>query len=103
MSEPELEELKQGYNHFEEIARLINPQIARTGLNTIPNIVNGTNVFTTLQQELGLYKPQNLPFRVGGINERRKSILAAVRKVSPEWLNDYFTPDEKPRRPKLLR
>ena len=103
LSEPELEELKQGYNHFEEIARLINPQIARTGLNTIPNIVNGTNVFTTLQQELGLYKPQNLPFRVGGINERRKSILAAVRKVSPEWLNDYFTPDEKTKKTKTLK
>ena len=94
-SEEDISAISDNYSHSQELTRIISPQLRRTGFSTIPSIVNGTNAWTSLGQEFGFYKPRDLKFQIGGVNERRENIFKAIRKVAPSWMDDYFTPKKK--------
>ena len=42
-----------------------------------------------------MWPPRHLPFRVGGVNERRKALFEKIREVAPEALESYLTPDKE--------
>ena len=94
LSTSELEELSTGYSHIEELTAILNPQIRRTAFSSFPALVNGSSLWNVAGQELGLYKNYDMPFRIGGSNERRENIYSGIRKIAPSSLDPYFTPEK---------
>ena len=87
-------------DYFYEIARTINPQVARTFFQTLPNTLQGNQtIMTSLGQELGLYRPKYLDFSIKDYRERKESILAGIRTVAPKWVDPYFTTRTKEPKP----